>query len=66
MQEWQKQRVPEKCKLCFVEDLTKEEKDKRSLLWLLREDNKKAYYVGSKVFIEGIEIKLDAEGQRIN
>ncbi|KAK3517170.1 hypothetical protein QTP70_000244 [Hemibagrus guttatus] len=43
-------------KLRFVEDLTKEEKDKRSLLWLhvkkAGEDNKKAYYVGSKAFIE--------------
>lgn len=57
-------------KLRFVEDLTKEEKDKRSLLWphvkKAREDNKKAYYIGSKAFIEGIEIKLDVEGQKIN
>ncbi|CAM4273260.1 unnamed protein product [Leuciscus chuanchicus] len=52
--------------LRFVEDLTKEEKDRRSLLWphvkKAREDNRKAYYVGSKAFIEGIEIKLNAEG----
>lgn len=57
-------------KLRFVEDLTKEEKDRRSLLWphvkKAREDNRKAYYVGSKAFIEGIEIKLNTEGQKIN
>lgn len=57
-------------KLHFVEDLTKEEKDRRSLLWphvkKAREDNRKAYYVGSKAFIEGIEIKLNAEGQKIS
>ncbi|KAF4101733.1 hypothetical protein G5714_018165 [Onychostoma macrolepis] len=55
-------------KLHFVEDLTKEEKDKQSLLWphvkKAREDNKKVYYIRSKAFIEGVEIKLNAEGQK--
>lgn len=48
------------CKICFGEDLTKEEKASRALLWpyvqKARNEGKKAYYIGSKAYIAGKEI----------
>lgn len=46
--------------LKFAEDLSKEDRERRSKLWPIiekaRKDDKKAYYVGCRGFIEGVEI----------
>ncbi|RXN11639.1 nucleoside diphosphate-linked moiety X motif 22 [Labeo rohita] len=48
------------CKLRFGEDLTNEEKASRALLWpyvqKAHNEGKKAYFIGSKAYIDGREI----------
>ncbi|XP_028296938.1 uncharacterized protein LOC114458738 [Gouania willdenowi] len=48
--------------LKFAEDLSKEDRERRSKLWptidKARKEGKKAYFVGSRGFIEGSEISL--------
>ncbi|KAK7878416.1 hypothetical protein WMY93_034339 [Mugilogobius chulae] len=51
--------------LKFAEDLSKEDRERRSKLWPLiekaRNEGKKAYYVGCRGFINGTEIPLPSE-----
>lgn len=46
--------------LKFAEDLSKEDRERRSKLWPIiekaRNENKKAYYVGCRGFVDGVEV----------
>lgn len=46
--------------LKFAEDLSKEDRERRRKLWptieKARSENKKAYYVGSRGFVDGVEV----------
>lgn len=51
--------------LKFAEDLSKEDRERRSKLWPIiekaRRENKKAYYVGSRGFVNGTEVFPSSE-----
>lgn len=52
--------LKENCDLKFAEDLSKEDPERRSKLWPIiekaRKENKKAFYVGCRGFVEGMEV----------